>query len=655
MITKGLLIKPIPYPEESAASFLLRAAQQNKHSSVYNMLGMENINFLAKQAPHCFLTELPRFRYALQVLDLDPAFESLALETTKPTNSSARKWGKLEVDYKLFKSHEYSYCPKCLAEKPFFKKLWLLKPIFACPTHSVYLLDSCYQCGKPIKLLSGKVSICSSCNFQLIDTPTVYCSSMSLIHWFLEILESDSDVFLHQFSSYWLAIDKFAKLERNLTTEEHLEITHEYLTDQQRSAKRLINWINQRIYLAHPRIQLLAFIKDRKSPFYCYKDYIKSIEGKCNEYIQSDESKNFNITYSQIRLLLNISRIRFITLLRGGFFNSSKVAGKSVSFSSIHIEKILISKSHEYWHEPITEQKTKPLLLGIKEVAERLNTNYETARKLVKTHWLEKVEPNKNEKLPKGTCPSKLEEFHKQFILASTLAKEFDVNPTNFVEKLLSLGIYPISGPHIDATPFNIYSRSSIQNLCKTDFDEVKAYQTRSGRHKNSKKTNNPKATSLTLKEVAKQLGISPNKVAILAQRGILAKDKTNQTHIIINEPSLLSLKKKLESKKFISIKDAAQQLNCTLNWLYEYWCKSGFLKIVELVYWRLIRRSQLDKVIKLKEEYLTGAEASKLLDMPHSHITNLQKQNLIQPVYLGTQNTVRLFRRVDVLKLAGL
>ena len=87
--------------------------------------------------------------------------------------------------------------------------------------------------------------------------------------------------------------------------------------------------------------------------------------------------------------------------------------------------------------------------MGINEVAERLNTNYETARKLVKTHWLERAEPNKNEKRHKGTCPLKLEEFHNQFILASTLAKEFDVNPTNFVEKLLSLGINPISGPHI--------------------------------------------------------------------------------------------------------------------------------------------------------------------------------------------------------------
>ena len=148
MITKGLLIKPIPYPEESAASFLLRAAQQNNHSSIYNMLGIKNIQFLAEQAPNCFLYELPRFKYVLQVLDLDPTFASLALERDKPTMCSARKWGKLKIDCKLFKPHEYSYCPKCLAEKPFFKKLWLLKPIYACPIHSVYLLDQCYQCGK---------------------------------------------------------------------------------------------------------------------------------------------------------------------------------------------------------------------------------------------------------------------------------------------------------------------------------------------------------------------------------------------------------------------------------------------------------------------------------------------------------------------------
>lgn len=43
-----LLIEPIPYPGESAASFLLRAAQLNKQSSVNNLFGKDKLNFLTK-------------------------------------------------------------------------------------------------------------------------------------------------------------------------------------------------------------------------------------------------------------------------------------------------------------------------------------------------------------------------------------------------------------------------------------------------------------------------------------------------------------------------------------------------------------------------------------------------------------------------------
>ena len=59
------------------------------------------------------------------------------------------------------------------------------------------------------------------------------------------------------------------------------------------------------------------------------------------------------------------------------------------------------------------------------------------------------------------------------------------------------------------------------------------------------------------------------------------------------------------------------------MNWLGKYWCKSGFLAIENLVYWKLVQQKDVDEVLKLKETYMTGAEASKLLGMPHSHITN--------------------------------
>jgi hypothetical protein len=112
-------------------------------------------------------------------------------------------------------------------------------------------------------------------------------------------------------------------------------------------------------------------------------------------------------------------------------------------------------------------------------------------------------------------------------------------------------------------------------------------------------------------------------------------------------------LKNKTQNDDYISIENASTMLNCTLNWLIQYWCKTGFLEIEELVYWRLIKKSELDQVIKLKEEYLTGTEASALLGMRHSHITNLQKQGLIKPYYMGkTDHKIRLFKRKDVLGL---
>ena len=69
-------------------------------------------------------------------------------------------------------------------------------------------------------------------------------------------------------------------------------------------------------------------------------------------------------------------------------------------------------------------------------------------------------------------------------------------------------------------------------------------------------------------------------------------------------------------------------------------------------MYWKLVRQEEVDEVLKLKETYMTGAEASKLLGMPHSHITNLQTQGLIQPIYLGTGTPIRLFKRSDVLRI---
>lgn len=246
-----------------------------------------------------------------------------------------------------------------------------------------------------------------------------------------------------------------------------------------------------------------------------------------------------------------------------------------------------------------------------------------------------------------------MNEFKENYILVSPLATQLKASPTNLVEKLRALGITPTNGPHIDSTAINIFLKTDIQDIKPDDLSMIKSYPTRSGRQKNALK-NVPQSTEYySLKDAASILKISSNKVAVLVHRGILRKNENNPLFIQIEACSLLNLKNKLLSDKFISYLDAAKQLNCPTNWMKKYWCNTGFLSIEDLVYWKLIPREELSEVLKLKEIYMRGTEASKLLGMRHSHITNLQKQGLIHPYYLGKTDTkIRLFKKDDVIRI---
>ena len=217
---------------------------------------------------------------------------------------------------------------------------------------------------------------------------------------------------------------------------------------------------------------------------------------------------------------------------------------------------------------------------------------------------------------------------------------------------MISLGIKPISGPHIDKLPINIFSRDSIQHITKDHIDQVKEYPTKTGR----KSTNFKRKINYdfyTLKEAALILKISPNQVSTLTHLKILERYNEFLTPIKITHNSLDALKNILESEEYISIQVASEKLNCRMNWLNQYWCKTGFFEIKDLVYWKLVKKSQLNEIIKLKKEYLTGAEASSLLGMRHSHITNLQTQGLIKAHYFGkTDIKIRLFKIDDINKL---
>ncbi|ENV44917.1 TniQ family protein [Acinetobacter schindleri] len=648
----SLLIQAIPYEDESPISFLLRTAKLNAHSSIFNLIGKENYQSIIKKSLNYHLADDVRFSLVLNALNIDSEYACLAFERSGPTNRSPRTIGAIEVPHELFELDNIRYCPICLGESAYLKKLWMLKPIYACPIHSCFLIDSCPNCENPITSKAG-IQNCSCCGYELGKAPIREAKSIETIYWFIDVLNFNSNKLFKEFAACWNAFNDFFKFDGSNTDLKVFLSVYEYFYNPELSALKLSAVINSRINYSHPRVQLIPFLKYENF----FKKHIKVIEKNADEYKISEKSISRKLRNHQIKRILKVSRFELEKLIESDYLKLGKKELYRGNISSIDIERFLLGLIDN--DESIADTLSNKTIVNdhifLKEISEVLEINYETARKLANIGWFN-LEQNKLDiDTPKQYSKNKLHEFDKKYMLIAPLAKRLNVTPTNLVEKLASIGIKPVHGPHIDSTPINIFLKTDAQDISTTDLEVIQHYPTRTGRHKHKSESITTSTDYYSLKEAATLLEISPNKVAVLVQRGILSKDKDNPLSIQIQASSLFNLKNKLNCQDYVPYLEASEQLNCPINWMKTYWCDTGFLNIEDLIYWKLIKKNELAKILKLKEEYVTGAEASTLLGMRHSHITNLQNQDLITPYYLGkTDKKVRLFKKVDILKLCN-
>lgn len=646
----SLLIQAIPYEDESPISFLLRTAKLNAHSSIFNLVGKENYQSIIQESLNYHLADDARFSLVLNALNIDSDYSCLAFERSGPTNRSPRTIGAIEFPHELLELNNLRYCPLCLSEKAYLRKLWMLKPIYACPIHSCFLIDSCPNCENPITSKTG-IQNSACCGFELRKAPIREAKSIETIYWFIDVLNFNSNKLFKEFASCWKAFNEFFKFDRSNTNLKIFLQVYEYFHNPEISALKLSARINARSAYSHPRIQLLPFLKYERF----FKKHIKVVEENVDEYKISENSISRKLRNHDIKRILKVSRFELEKLIENDYLKLGKSEHYRGNISSIDIERFLIGliSREESTLDTKIEISINHGNLGLKEIATNLDINYETARKLAKMGWFDSVHNSNDIGTIKKYSKEKVQEFKNKYMIVASLAKHLRANPTNLVEKLSALDITPIHGPHIDSTPINIFLKKSVQDIGSNDLDTIHHYSTRTGRPEDKLELPAKSINYYSLKDAARHLEISPNKVAVLVQKGILKKDLNNPLSIQVQASSLLNIKKKLNNEEYIPYLDAANQLNCPINWMKKYWCETGFLNIEDLVYWKLIHKHELIKVLKLKEEFLTGAEASSILGMRHSHITNLQNQGLVKPFYFGkTESKIRLFRKEDILKL---
>ncbi|MEX1222409.1 MAG: TniQ family protein [Idiomarina sp.] len=114
--------------------------------------------------------------------------------------STKRPRHLLLLGLEAFKNERYflQFCPLCLQESSYYRRLWRMSCVVACPTHGVALHDKCAECQAPVNVFGndeknkadaydGSLSRCWQCGVDQKDAPvelvderlTSFCRNIS--------------------------------------------------------------------------------------------------------------------------------------------------------------------------------------------------------------------------------------------------------------------------------------------------------------------------------------------------------------------------------------------------------------------------------------------------------------------------------------------
>ncbi len=125
-------------------------------------------------------------------------------------------------------------------------------------------------------------------------------------------------------------------------------------------------------------------------------------------------------------------------------------------------------------------QKLPVNTISTKNTAKRLGTYHDAVSSLIKLGYLTSMNPEN--KARHFICEKSVENFNKNFVLIGSLAKTLKTNPTNLAEKILQLGIYPISSPDIDGALVTIFRRSDFTEDFFSQLDKIPSTSSKTGR-----------------------------------------------------------------------------------------------------------------------------------------------------------------------------
>ncbi|MCE2594111.1 TniQ family protein [Motilimonas cestriensis] len=185
---------PQPLPDEVFSSWIVRAAMCN---------GQKLRSFLTMTAPtmrsvsksidtHVSDHSLKQIAFKMKT-DYATAYQTTMQSYQgylfeKESDKSYRKQCVLSLGETRNDLNYQQYCPLCLNEKnPYYRKRWRISFITVCEVHHCKLLDNCYSCRAPVKVIgndqrkksrvyAGSFTACHCCASPLENAPVALAS-----------------------------------------------------------------------------------------------------------------------------------------------------------------------------------------------------------------------------------------------------------------------------------------------------------------------------------------------------------------------------------------------------------------------------------------------------------------------------------------------
>lgn len=695
-----LASRPIPIPGESPASILMRAVEGNGYPNLQSLVWAYWKNADGKGWAKAAHVDPARYGEILAAFGIEvPEVDSICFRRGGPTSESPRVMDGMKVPEAMFREDGRYYCPMCLANRKFWRRQWAIRAYSVCTEHHVYLLRDCPACNSELKPWRGKLAKCD-CGANLSEMSSTPADSSAVV-WWLELHRNSAEAALRADALFLALWEADGGADDPQAEHRRLCVVRAWI-EKGEIAPAVMEWIWREAAKLHPRLLLLPLL--RRAEHAEISGLARAILGQWEFSGSTPEIFGSTaVTRSEAELAMGISSAQFRKFLKTtllDFPNGEQPRRGQVSLAAVNkllfalhavrgdaadsvgraptcsiasmaasvlsgecesagydvAEGLNTLRLTRQVHGKQLESDEMAEWLDTSQVAEKLGTYTEAVRFLRIKGWIAFRDRDLRGQKRCIASRQSVDQFSRAYVLGGEIASQLGINPTNLSEKLMALGVQPVAGPKIDGLLVYLFRRIDIEQIDLETLRHMEKYPTKTGRKRKSGECagngGEGPMVEITADAAAAELEIRPCDVHTLIRQGFLERVSKVSREIYVSGKSVRSLKRQLHRKDFVSVEDAARRLSLSPGMLESRWIKSGVLHPLDLGLWRKIATSELEKLEVLLAEYVTAADAGRMLDMHRSHLPNLERRGIVTSKKIGSGRGVRLYARADLNEL---